>query len=357
VWVGDGHLRLGARIGVLWVRAILVAFTLLVPAMARAAVMPVNAIEMDASFVERFGRLPTELDDRDASLRVQVHLEWVARRLRLHSERALDVELLARREWLLDALEAYAAEGRFPVNRDHPGRRPRFEDERGRLCAVGHLIAVSAGRPLAHAIAMQFEYEHLLDIHDPGLDAWIEWSGFSVRELATIQPEYRRGGDWRSAVESGRYDEALEILEREYLVSPGLEQLYAIAVVADRGRRYERALQAYREYLAISPDSARSQEQRQERRARTETRIAELELLLRDKAAALPQLSVHEHAEPSAESADGQPQPRAAPPPGSDVHAAANRGCACTIGPGASLDAVWAFGALIAALRLLLGNR
>jgi hypothetical protein len=70
-----------------------------IPLSARAE--PVNAIAGDASFVERFGRMPEEGDDRDPNLR----------------------------------------------NRHYPTRRPHFEDEQGRLCAVGHLIAITADAP------------------------------------------------------------------------------------------------------------------------------------------------------------------------------------------------------------------
>src|SRR5262245_28942152 len=70
-----------------------------------------------------------------------------------------------------------------------PGRRPRFADG-DRWCAVGALIVADGHQALARSIADRFEYSYLSDIHDPALDAWIAQSGFTARELATIQPSY-----------------------------------------------------------------------------------------------------------------------------------------------------------------------
>jgi hypothetical protein len=93
---------------------------------------------------------------------------------------------------LLDELAEYRGRARFPQNDRYPSRRPRFVDGDGDVCAVGHLIEVSAGRALTEAIARRFEYAYLLEIDEPRLAAWIASSGLSPIELAMIQPGYSR---------------------------------------------------------------------------------------------------------------------------------------------------------------------
>ena len=68
---------------------------------------------------------------------------------------------------------------------------------------------------------------------------------------------------------SGDYERALDYFERAYALSPRAALLYNIAASADRMRDDARALEAFREYLAEEPDSAR--------RAEVEARIAYLE--------------------------------------------------------------------------------
>src|SRR5690349_14977575 len=80
--------------------------------------------------------------------RIRRHLDAVVAQLRA-ADHDLDDATLARRDALIDALEVYAATGAFPKNHVYPGRRPVFIDPHGTLCAVGHLVAVSAGRDAA----------------------------------------------------------------------------------------------------------------------------------------------------------------------------------------------------------------
>ena len=162
---------------------------------AAADVSPINAVAGDQSWVERHGRPPTEADDARELDRIQTHLAWVERVLRARDVSGLDPERRARRARLLDALTIYRAAGAFPHNERFAGRRPRFIDDEGRICAVGYLIEVDAtfpegGRALAEAIDARFEYDYLLDMDDPRLASWVASSGFTARELAMIQPSY-----------------------------------------------------------------------------------------------------------------------------------------------------------------------
>jgi hypothetical protein len=151
-------------------------------------VRPVNAVLGNESFRRIHGTAPgPATSDRH---RLRTHLAYVEALLRARARPDLSSARRARRHALLDSLRAYRRAGRFPRNTEVPGRSPVFIDEQGRLCAVGHLIAVSAGRDLAERIDARY---HLADVRDmalPAIDRWAERHGFTRRELAMIQPWY-----------------------------------------------------------------------------------------------------------------------------------------------------------------------
>jgi hypothetical protein len=67
-----------------------------------------------------------------------------------------------------------------------------FIDDAGAVCAVGYLIERSVGRALPERIAQDHRYEFLEDIAAamPEVGAWVAGSGFTLEELASIQPAY-----------------------------------------------------------------------------------------------------------------------------------------------------------------------
>jgi hypothetical protein len=142
----------------------------------------------DDSFVARFGRLPTTADDEH--LRMKLHLEFV--RAWLAARPATRPELAARRAELLGYLDDYIARGVTPSNAHLPWRTAVFIDDAGAICAVGYLIERSVGRALPDQIAAEHRYDFLEDIAAamPEVDAWIRSSGFTLDELASIQPAY-----------------------------------------------------------------------------------------------------------------------------------------------------------------------
>ena len=142
----------------------------------------------DDSFVARFGRAPT--DDDDEKLRMRVHLEYV--RDQLAAAPATAPALAGRRAELLGYLGDYIAKGTTPENTYVPWRNPVFIDARGNICAVGYLIERSVGRAVPEAIAATHRLDYLEDIATamPQVAAWIASSGFTVDELASIQPGY-----------------------------------------------------------------------------------------------------------------------------------------------------------------------
>lgn len=163
-------------------------------AAAPAATRSVNAVIGDVSYWVRFGRWPGP--DADETTRIRTHLAFVEHLLRTRPTNHLSPAQRAARARHLDRLRAYWTRGVFPRNDGFPSpRRPTFIDDAGRLCAVGYLIAQSAGRAVAERINARYKYAYLQTIDAPVLDRWIARSGFTERELAMIQPAYCDGFD------------------------------------------------------------------------------------------------------------------------------------------------------------------
>jgi len=145
---------------------------------------PVNAVLGDASWEAlRSGPPRGEVE------RIQVHLEYVETRLR-----AVDGggEVGARRRAALDHLAGYRRAGVFPRRTEDafPGRRPRFIDDRGTHCAVGELMRATGYGALAARVDATQEYAYVKDLEDPEVRAWARRFGFTLEELAMIQPSY-----------------------------------------------------------------------------------------------------------------------------------------------------------------------
>lgn len=142
---------------------------------------PINAAIGDESWVVTYGTEPTG----DEVRRIQTHLRYVLARLRARPATPQRTAALA-------ALERYIEGGVFPrrTGDTYAGRRPRFVDDRGVHCAVGQLIADSGHPELARAIAAEHEYAYVPDITTPGLREWAAATGFTLDELAMIQPSY-----------------------------------------------------------------------------------------------------------------------------------------------------------------------
>jgi hypothetical protein len=143
----------------------------------------------DDSFVETFGRSPDEGDSEE--LRMHTHLAWI--HAKLGAAPATSPALEARRAELLGYLAEYIAKGVTPKNTYVGWRSPVFIDREGNVCAVGYLIERSAGRALPEHIATMHRTSFLEDIAaaEPSVREWIASSGFTLDELASIQPAYQ----------------------------------------------------------------------------------------------------------------------------------------------------------------------
>lgn len=147
----------------------------------------INVVLGDASWIARHGEPPSA--SASQTERIQTHLAFVEGRLRSANDPAWSASL--------HTLAAYRRAGVFPRRTDdsYAGRRPRFIDDRGVHCAVGHLIAASGAPALAVAIDAAHEYAYIDEIPSPALDAWARKHGFTRSELAMIQPGYRAPPD------------------------------------------------------------------------------------------------------------------------------------------------------------------
>ncbi len=145
----------------------------------------INAVIGDAS---RAGRT----EPVDEVTRIRDHLAFVHGLLARREVSQLTPAQREARVASLADLARYIERGVFPRRtRDgYDGRRPRFIDDRGVHCAVGQLIADSGHEDLARSINARFEYAHVREMTSPALVAWASARGFTVDELAMIQPSY-----------------------------------------------------------------------------------------------------------------------------------------------------------------------
>jgi hypothetical protein len=149
----------------------------------------INPIIGDISFIQKFGYEPGITTDED--LRIKTHFEYVENLLRKRDISHLTLELREKRRQLLNLLHDYYTAGIFPRNYDYSGNRePCFIDKDNRICAVGYLIEKTEGRKIAEQINSRHKYDRILAMNDSMVDSWIETSGLSKEECATIQPTY-----------------------------------------------------------------------------------------------------------------------------------------------------------------------
>jgi hypothetical protein len=127
----------------------------------------------------------------DEEARIQRHLQLVEQDLRQRTTAHLSAAQRAKRGLALDALHAYWRQKAFPVNRVQPYRLPIFVDETGNACAVGALLLATNQAALVRQIIQENNYatvEELLAY--PAITHWADEYGFTVDELAWIQPYY-----------------------------------------------------------------------------------------------------------------------------------------------------------------------
>lgn len=122
--------------------------------------------------------------------RIRFHLETVIDHLSNVVPSNATIVAQEKRSLLLTELRNYAAEEVFPQNIYHKNRQPYFIDHKGTHCAVGYLMKVSGAGDLALQISTEHNYDYLPNIKTEGVLNWADAHGFSLNELALIQPGY-----------------------------------------------------------------------------------------------------------------------------------------------------------------------
>lgn len=129
-------------------------------------------------------------DDRSEREWIRTHLSLVEQTLRARSTTHLSARQQANRLNALAHLHQYWQEGNFPINDQYSYRTPIFIDKYDNFCAVGYLVKATGYEPVSRMIAAQTNLAYVREMNYPELSAWANDYGFTVDELAWIQPGY-----------------------------------------------------------------------------------------------------------------------------------------------------------------------
>lgn len=122
---------------------------------------------------------------------IAYHLELVVKTLRLRPTNHLNSAQIKNRLALLDVLSTYSKERVFPINDYLSFKNPVFIDKKNTHCAVGHLMLKSGYGDLANEIDNKQKFAYIHDIKVNGVSEWASKHGFTLKELAWIQPAYQ----------------------------------------------------------------------------------------------------------------------------------------------------------------------
>ncbi|MES2620309.1 MAG: T9SS type A sorting domain-containing protein [Bacteroidota bacterium] len=122
---------------------------------------------------------------------IVVHLALVEQTLRARNRSGLSTLQKSNRLRLLNELNAYWHGRGFPVNDYLPYKNPIFIDRTGNHCAVGYLMQQSGAENLAQKINNEQQFAYVHEIKVKGVKEWAKENGFTVDELAWIQPAYQ----------------------------------------------------------------------------------------------------------------------------------------------------------------------
>ncbi len=127
--------------------------------------------------------------------RIQTHLIFVESILKNRDVSHLNPQQQTNRVHHLSVLKQYWKRNLYPKNTFHPNRQPYFVDINGTHCAVGYLIEKSGGTKLVQKIKKNdnYSYIHELVLKYPEIEIWATENGFTIDELAWIQPAYAHG--------------------------------------------------------------------------------------------------------------------------------------------------------------------
>jgi len=151
--------------------------------------IPINVPLQDESFQKSYGCSP--ITEIPRHFRIITHLTYVEKLLRSKTPGAFHSQRLKH----LNVLRNYIQQESFPrcFDVDFVPGRPCFIDNENNHCAVGHLIKMDGRGELAQKINNCHRYDLIADFQVSQLSElgqWVKTSGFSMEELAMIQPTY-----------------------------------------------------------------------------------------------------------------------------------------------------------------------
>jgi len=121
---------------------------------------------------------------------ISTHLMLVEQALRSRSTEGLSNSQKQNREMLLNKLNNYWHLKQFPINDYLSYKNPVFIDRKGTHCAVGYLMQQSGYQHLAKRIDATQKFAYIHQIKVKGVSEWANEFGFTIDELAWIQPGY-----------------------------------------------------------------------------------------------------------------------------------------------------------------------
>ncbi len=121
---------------------------------------------------------------------IAAHLMLVEKTLKARNVSKLSASQKENRFKLLQELNGYWKAGVFPVNDYVAYKTPVFIDRKKTHCAVGYLMQQSGAESLAQKIDATQKFAYIHEIKADSVKAWAETNGFTIDELAWIQPAY-----------------------------------------------------------------------------------------------------------------------------------------------------------------------
>ncbi len=121
---------------------------------------------------------------------ITTHLMLVEQTLRMRPLEHLTSKQKENRLKLLGDLNTYWRNASYPINDYLTYKNPVFIDRNGTHCAVGYLMQQSGAEWLARAIDADNKFVFVKNIETKGVAEWTVENGFTIDELAWIQPGY-----------------------------------------------------------------------------------------------------------------------------------------------------------------------
>lgn len=121
---------------------------------------------------------------------IRLHLSIVEQTLSARNTDNLTASQKRNRHAALNHLHTYWIAGAFPQNEDYVCRTPVFIDKYDNFCAVGYLIKATGYEHISRMIAAKTNLAYVREMNYPELNAWAKEYGFTIDELAWIQPGY-----------------------------------------------------------------------------------------------------------------------------------------------------------------------